>query len=190
MRCAWVPEDDQQYVDYHDLEWGRPATTAQAIFEKLCLEGFQSGLSWLTILRKRESFRDVFAGFDIEKVAHMGEGDIAELLSDERIVRHRGKIAATINNAQCIQSLGDSSEIVRWFWRWASPEPSFAESLEPSASAVDLAKALKKMGWKFVGPTTVYAFMQSEGLVNDHERECVSFAACEAERSQQFSSLG
>lgn len=185
VRCAW-PQGDQQYLDYHDLEWGRPTTDANRLFEKICLEGFQSGLSWLTILRKRDRFREVFADFDIEAVAGFGDGDVARLLDDAGIIRHRGKIEATINNAKRAIELADEvGSLVDWIWEWAVPIPERHEEQIPSITArsTALAKELKQRGWKFFGPTTAYAFMQSEGLTNDHEPSCFVHDACETERS-------
>jgi DNA-3-methyladenine glycosylase I len=185
VRCGW-PTGDLQYLAYHDEEWGRPTTDPHRLFEKVCLEGFQSGLAWITILRKRENFRTAFAGFDFEKVARFGEGDVARLLGDAGIVRHRGKIEATINNAQRACELVDAEgSLVDWFWAWAVDVPDrdvdggVPATTQRSAS---LAKELKRRGWRFFGPTTAYAFMQSEGLTNDHDVSCFAHEPCEAER--------
>jgi DNA-3-methyladenine glycosylase I len=179
-RCFWAlgaPE----YVDYHDTEWGFPVHDDRRLFEKLCLEGFQSGLSWLTILRKRENFRAAFAGFDHEVVAGYGEADVERLLGDAGIVRHRGKIEATINNARAMVDLvareGSLSEFV---WRFrpdhaSRPDPvtwDAVAAMGATAESTALSKELKGRGWRFVGPTTAYAFMQSMGLVNDHVEGC------------------
>jgi len=159
-RCFWcVGHDD--YVAYHDTEWGFPVANDQRLFEKICLEGFQSGLSWLTILRKREAFRRAFAGFDVAKVARFGPRQVATLLEDAAIVRHRGKIESTIGNARRALALIDEfGSLSAYVWNH-----------EPDAIA--LSKDLKKRGWTFIGPTTVYAFMQAMGLVNDHIPGCV-----------------
>lgn len=182
-RCAWSQRPVE--IDYHDHEWGRPTTDPHRLFEKICLEGFQSGLSWLTILNKRERFREVFARFDFEVVARFGDADVARLLEDAGIIRHRGKIEATINNAQrAIELVEETGSLVDWIWEWAVPEPRQAgaplAATTPRSEA--LAKELKRRGWRFFGPTTAYAFMQSEGLTNDHDRDCLAFAACEEER--------
>ncbi|MCL4131598.1 UNVERIFIED_CONTAM: hypothetical protein GTU68_055896 [Idotea baltica] len=190
QRCSW-PLGHDDYLDYHDNEWGRPTTDPHRLFEKICLEGFQSGLSWLTILRKRDEFRNVFAGFDYEKVAGFGEKDVVRLLDNAGIIRHRGKIEATINNAKRACEMADEGQsLVDWIWSWAllTPDrdagpdgPAIPASTERSKM---LAKELKKMGWKFFGPTTAYAFMQSEGLTNDHDETCFAHQPCEAERAR------
>ncbi len=179
------------YRRYHDTEWGRPVTDDRRLFEKICLEGFQSGLSWLTILRKRDNFRAAFAGFDFDAVAGFGEADIARLLGDAGIVRHRGKIVSTINNARRAQALvAERGSLAAYFWSF---EPPPAErparmthaallSLGKTPASIRLSKDLKKRGWTFVGPTTVYAFMQAMGLVNDHLEGCRCRAGVEAER--------
>jgi DNA-3-methyladenine glycosylase I len=172
MRCGWG-DSTPEYRDYHDNEWGRPVTDDRRLFEKLCLEGFQSGLSWLTILRKREAFRRAFAGFDPEQVARYSERDVERLLGDASIIRHRGKIEATINNAQrALELVAAEGSIAAFVWRF---EPEAARDVSrPSETAESraLAKELKRRGWRFVGPTTVYAFMQAMGLVNDHLEGC------------------
>ncbi|MDH3683029.1 MAG: DNA-3-methyladenine glycosylase I [Acidimicrobiia bacterium] len=188
QRCGW-PTSDDDYLDYHDHEWGRPTTDPHRLFEKICLEGFQSGLSWLTILRKRDRFREVFAGFDFEQIAGFGERDVARLLDDAGIIRHRGKIEATINNAQRACELVEAEgPLVDWIWSWAvevpqrvdlGDGPTVPAKTERSAA---LAKELKQRGWRFFGPTTAYAFMQSEGLTNDHDVECFAHSPCEQER--------
>ena len=188
QRCSWA-ETHADHVEYHDNEWGRPTTDPSRLFEKICLEGFQSGLSWLTILRKRDRFRHVFKQFDIYKVASFGEADIERLLGDAGIVRHRGKIEATINNAQrAIEMVELEGSFVDWIWTWAVEEPTLKlgddESQVPAKTdrSIALAKELKSRGWKFFGPTTAYAFMQSEGLVNDHVPECHVYEVCQSER--------
>ncbi|MEM9565294.1 MAG: DNA-3-methyladenine glycosylase I [Actinomycetota bacterium] len=188
-RCHW-PTGHDDYLAYHDHEWGRPTTDSNRLFEKICLEGFQSGLSWLTILRKREAFRSVFAGFDIETVADFGPDDVERLLGDAGIIRHRGKIEATINNAQRACELIESEgSLVDWIWSWAVAQPERVDG--PDGPAVPtktdrsaaMAKELKARGWRFFGPTTAYAFMQSEGLTNDHDLDCFVHGACEEERT-------
>jgi DNA-3-methyladenine glycosylase I len=174
-RCHWCSATPE-YLAYHDEEWGYPVADDRRLFEKLCLEGFQSGLSWRTILAKRENFRTAFAGFDFNLMARFTEHDVARLLADAGIVRHRGKIEAVIHNARCAQEMvAREGSLAAFFWRY---EPKPADLAEPqtvstSAESVALSKELKKRGWKFVGPTTVYAFMQAMGLVNDHARGCV-----------------
>jgi DNA-3-methyladenine glycosylase I len=179
-RCFWglsAPE----YVEYHDTEWGFPTTDDRTLFEKICLEGFQSGLSWLTILRKRENFRAAFDGFDHEIVAGYGEHDVERLLNDAGIVRHRGKIEATINNAGAMIDLVESEgSLADFVWQFR-PDPSTRPdpltwdaicSMATTPESKSLAKELKRRGWRFVGPTTAYAFMQAMGLVNDHIEGC------------------
>jgi len=181
-RCAWGSGSDE-YRAYHDEEWGFPVTEDRRLFEKLCLEGFQSGLSWLTILRKREAFRRAFTDFDFERVARYDERDVERLLGDASIVRHRGKIESTINNARrCIELVDAEGSLAAHVWRFEPrPEarPARADwetlrELSQSEESRALAKDLKKRGWSFVGPTTVYAFMQAMGLVNDHVEGCAA----------------
>jgi DNA-3-methyladenine glycosylase I len=177
-RCAWGLSTDD-YVAYHDTEWGFPVADDVRLFEKLSLEGFQAGLSWLTILRKREAFRAAFAGFDFERVARFGDRDVARLLTDAAIVRHRGKIEAVINNAaRACELVEQEGTLAHYIWRF-EPRPRHGEldraalnqlGVAPEAKA--LAKDLKALGWRFVGPTTVYAFMQAMGMVNDHVSGC------------------
>jgi DNA-3-methyladenine glycosylase I len=188
-RCRWASADPL-YMEYHDSEWGRPSGDDRRLFEKLCLEGFQSGLSWITILRKRENFRKAFAGFDIEKVAKFGERDVKRCLADAGIVRHRGKIESVINNAKRARELiEEAGSLASFIWRY-EPDPKSrpkkigsGDILPTSPESIALSKELKKRGWSFVGPTTVYAFMQAMGLVNDHLTGC----ACrdEAESDQR-----
>ncbi|CDZ44588.1 DNA-3-methyladenine glycosylase I [Neorhizobium galegae] len=179
-RCAWHG-GLEDYRRYHDEEWGRPVTDDIRLFEKICLEGFQSGLSWLTILRKRDNFRAAFAGFDFEKVAQFGEEDIARCLADAGIIRHRGKIVSTINNAaRAIELKREFGPLAKFFWSFEPgphqrPEVMDLATLRANPTtpvSVTLSKALKKRGWTFVGPTTVYAFMQAMGMVNDHLDGC------------------
>lgn len=179
-RCWWCGATPD-YVDYHDREWGMPVTDDHRLFEKLCLEGFQSGLSWLTILRKRPAFRAAFAGFDFAAVARFGDRDVARLLGDAGIVRHRGKIESTINNARRALELADEhGSLSAYVWRWRPEAPAARPTLQPtSPESIALSKDLKRRGWTFVGPTTVYAFMQAMGLVNDHLVGCAARARCE-----------
>jgi len=182
-RCWWCG-DDPLYVRYHDDEWGRTVTDDHRLFEKLCLEGFQSGLSWLTILRKREAFRAAFAGFDPERVAAFGEADVERLLADAGIVRHSGKIRSAIGNAgRCLEVIDEHGSLAAYVRRF-TPESPHRTEVPPgipstSPSSVALSKDLKRRGWTFVGPTTVYAFMQAMGLVNDHLEGCAIRPLCD-----------
>ena len=184
-RCAWV-DDSAIYQRYHDEEWGRPVGDDRSLFEQLSLEGFQSGLSWRTILNKRDAFRRAFADFDIDKVARYGAARIEPLVADAGIVRHRGKIEAVINNACRAREMRDQhGSLGAFFWRYEAPAAKRAAqpvSVSPQSQA--LSKDLKKLGWKFVGPTTVYAFMQSVGMVNDHGSQCHHHAQCEQARAR------
>ena len=190
-RCWW-PGDDPIYQRYHDGEWGTPVSDDRRLFEKICLEGFQAGLSWLTILRKRPHFRAAFADFDIDRVARFGARDVARLLMDEGIVRHRGKIESTINNARQARALRDEcGSLASYFWRW-EPDPGSRPrrltkdalmQLARTPESTALSKDLKRRGWTFVGPTTVYAFMQAMGLVNDHLEGCARRAVVERART-------
>lgn len=165
-----------EFLDYHDKEWGYPVADDVRLFEKICLEAFQSGLSWRTILNKRENFRAAFCGFDFHKVARFDESDIQRLLHDPGIVRHRGKIEAVVNNAaRALEILDLEASLAAFFWRFepVSDELEKPRSQSTSASSVALSKELRKRGWKFVGPTTIFAFMQAMGLVNDHSEDCV-----------------
>ena len=188
LRCWW-PGDDEAYVAYHDTEWGRPVTDDSRLFEKLCLEGFQSGLSWLTILRKRDNFRAAFRGFDIATVATFGAADVERLAGDAGIVRHRGKIVSAINNARrAVEIVDEFRSLAAYIWSWelqSEPDPPAGRECLPATTpeSVALARDLKRRGWSFVGPTTVYAFMQSMGLVNDHIDGCFARPGCEAERA-------
>ena len=179
-RCWWCGTDPL-YVSYHDKEWGRPVTDDTRLFEKICLEGFQAGLSWLTILRKRENFRAAFRGFEIDRVARFTKRDVDRLLKDEGIIRHRGKIESTINNAQRAREVRDEfGSLSKYFWTWkpataSRPRRITREVLMTMATTPEstaLSKDLRKRGWTFVGPTTIYAFMQAMGLVNDHVESC------------------
>ncbi len=183
-RCRWCLSTPQ-YLAYHDEEWGFPVADDRRLFEKLSLEGFQSGLSWRTILAKRPNFRTAFHGFDIARIAHYDEHDVARLLGDAGIVRHRGKIEAVIHNARCAQELiAREGSLAAYVWRHEDrgadePPPQPAST---SPAAVAMAKDLKRRGWAFVGPTTVYAFMQAMGLVNDHATGCAWRARVTAAR--------
>lgn len=185
-RCGWCG-DDPFYVAYHDDEWGRPDVDSRALWEKLILDGFQAGLAWITILRKREGFRAAFDGFDPEKVARYGEKDIERLLGDAGIVRHRGKIEATIGNAQAFLKIEEREGFDRFLWQFYDFKPyqNSVETMADVPAATDISKqmskALKAEGFRFCGPTIVYAFAQACGLVNDHLAGCPSRAACAAE---------
>ncbi|TIR82127.1 MAG: DNA-3-methyladenine glycosylase I, partial [Mesorhizobium sp.] len=180
-------------LHYHDHEWGRPVADDRRLFEKICLEGFQSGLSWLTILRKRENFREAFANFDFDRVAALTDKDVERLLGNVGIIRHRGKIVSTINNARRAREMADEfGSLAAWFWKF-EPGPderprvvdlAHLRANPTTAVSVRISKDLKKRGWSFVGPTTVYAFMQAMGLVNDHLEGCVCRAEVEAERQR------
>ncbi len=182
-RCWWATSDPA-YVAYHDHEWGRPVSDDRALFEKLCLEGFQAGLSWLTILRKRDRFRAAFAGFDPASVAAFGPDDEARLLADPGIVRNRTKIAATIGNARAALAIPSLTELVWSFAPGPGPAPrSPADVPATTVESVALSRELKRLGFRFVGPTTVYAFMQAMGLVNDHLRDCLVRDGCATEQA-------
>ncbi len=183
-RCRWC-NAAPEFLGYHDTEWGFPVSNDRRLFEKLSLEGFQSGLSWRTILAKRENFRAVFHDFDFDRIARFTQRDLDRLLKDDGIVRHRGKIEAVFNNARRAQELvKQEGSLATFIWRY---EPDVAQRARPqtastSAESLALSKALKKQGWKFVGPTTVYAFMQAMGLINDHVVDCVIRAKVERAR--------
>jgi len=179
-RCWWCV-GDPLYRRYHDLEWGRPVADDQRLFEKLCLEAFQAGLSWLTILRKRDNFRRAFKSFDVQAVARFNAGSIRRLMADPAIVRNRSKILAVINNARRCRSLSDEAgSLAAYVWSFEPHERSRPHSLDrtalmqltTSAEATAMSKDLRRRGWSFVGPTIVYAFMQAMGLVNDHLTGC------------------
>ncbi len=183
-RCPWGGIENAEYTRYHDEEWGVPHQDSRAHFEKLCLEGFQSGLSWLTILKKRENFRRAFAGFDPEKVARFGDKDVARLLSDAGIVRHEGKIRATIGNARAAVALQERRPLAEFLWDFLDGRPivnrhaNFGGIPSETPLSKQISKALKAEGFRFVGPTTVYAFLQSSGFVNDHLLSCHRHAPC------------
>jgi DNA-3-methyladenine glycosylase I len=191
-RCWW-PGEDELYIRYHDHEWGRPVTDDRRLFEKICLEGFQSGLSWITILRKRENFRNAFKGFDPAVVARFGARDVQRLLKDAGIIRHRGKIESTINNAKrALELIDEKGSLAAYFWSWEPATTSRPKTISRAAlmkmsiteQSTALSKDLKKRGWTFVGPTTCYAFMQAMGLVNDHIDECHVRAVIERARKR------
>jgi len=191
-RCWW-PGEDELYVQYHDHEWGRPVTDDRRLFEKICLEGFQSGLSWITILRKRENFRKGFKDFDPALVARFGARDVQRLLKDAGIIRHRGKIESTINNAKrALELIDEKGSLAAYFWSWEPAAASRPKKISHTAlkkmsitdQSTALSKDLKKRGWTFVGPTTCYAFMQAMGLVNDHIDECYVRADIERARKR------
>ncbi|WP_170769684.1 DNA-3-methyladenine glycosylase I [Ruegeria lacuscaerulensis] len=172
-RCAWC-QAAPEFFAYHDAEWGYPVADDQRLFEKLCLESFQSGLSWRTILSKRENFRKAFKHFNIKEVAQFDDADVERLLQDAGIIRHRGKIEAVINNAQRAQELiAAEGSLAAYVWRYETTMPPVPQTASTSAESIAMSKDLKKRGWKFVGPTTVFAFMQAMGLVNDHAEGCV-----------------
>lgn len=186
-RCWWCGEDPL-YMAYHDHEWGMPLDEDARMFEKMCLEGFQAGLSWLTILRKRESFRSAFLGFNYQRVAQFQPSDVERLLSDASIVRHRGKIESTINNARrALEMTERYSSIAAYFWSF---EPEQARVMRrrdqiptQTDDSVRMSKELKRLGWSFVGPTTCYALMQATGMVNDHLRTCCAWSRVDQARS-------
>jgi DNA-3-methyladenine glycosylase I len=182
-RCRWCAAAPE-FFDYHDREWGFPVVDDIRLFEKLCLESFQSGLSWRTILAKRENFRAAFAGFDFRKVAQFDETDVKRLLIDAGIVRHRGKIEAAINNARRACDLVESEgSLAAFIWRFEpADDGTQPQSRSTSPASEALSKELRKRGWKFVGPTTVYAFMQAMGLVNDHAEDCIM--RCEVDQAR------
>ena len=184
-RCVWCAATPQ-YLAYHDTEWGWPVDEDRRLFEKLCLEGFQAGLSWRTILEKRENFRKAFDRFEFERVAEFSERDVEGLLQDAGIIRHRGKIEAVINNARCAREMVKTEgSLAAFFWRY---EPAGQNTNPGTAStspeSVAMSKELKRRGWKFVGPTTMYSFMQAMGLVNDHAEGCMMRARIERARQE------
>ncbi len=191
-RCFWC-DASQIYRDYHDREWGFPVIDDTRLFEKVCLEGFQAGLSWITILKKRDNFRAAFCGFDVAKMARFGDADVERLMQDAGIVRHRGKIEAAISNARCMSDLLDSEKsLASYLWKFEPPKASRPKritretlrTLTQSSESMALSKDLRRRGFKFVGPTTMYALMQAMGLVNDHEEGChIRQAALDARRN-------
>ncbi len=192
VRCAWHGGLDD-YRHYHDTEWGRPVSDDRRLFEKLCLEGFQAGLSWLTILRKRENFREAFDNFDFARLASCGDADVERNLQNAGIIRHRGKIASVYNNARrAVELAGEQGSLAHFFWSFEPHPDDRPDAVDhativanPTTEAsVKLSKALKKRGWSFVGPTTVYAFMQAMGMVNDHIEGCAFRQVVEDERAK------
>jgi DNA-3-methyladenine glycosylase I len=185
-RCRWSGSAPE-FLHYHDTEWGFPVDDDRRLFEKLSLEGFQSGLSWRTILAKRENFRAAFHGFDFDRIARFTARDVTRLLKDEGIIRHRGKIEAVINNARRAQELVKrEGSLAAFLWRYAPHAKGLdkPQTASTSAESIALSKELKKQGWAFVGPTTVYAFMQAMGLINDHAEDCVIRARVESARKK------
>ncbi|PZQ45377.1 MAG: DNA-3-methyladenine glycosylase I [Micavibrio aeruginosavorus] len=189
-RCWWCGQDPL-YIEYHDKEWGSPVADDVRLFEKICLEGFQAGLSWITILRKRENFRRAFIGFDLKKLSKFTQKDVERLLKDEGIIRHRGKIESAVNNAgRALELQKEYGSLAAYFWSWepgAHARPKTLDfktlkTLGKTETSIALSKDLKKRGWSFVGPTTVYAFMQAMGMVNDHIEGCGSRATIEKKR--------
>jgi len=186
VRCKWC-DVEPIYVAYHDTEWGFPVDDDFRLFEKICLEGFQAGLSWRTILVKRENFRAAFHNFNFNKVARFTQRDVTRLLKDAGIVRHRGKIEAVINNAKrALEMVKQEGSLAAFFWRYEPEAKQAAKSQIASTSveSITLSKDLKKLGWKFVGPTTAYAFMQAMGMVNDHFIKCESWKKVESARKK------
>ena len=181
-RCGWAGPD-QIYLDYHDTEWGVPERDGRALWELLCLEGFQAGLSWITILKRREGFREAFQGFDPDVIAGWGEEEVARLMQDARIIRHRGKVAAMIGNAQAFRRIEAREGFARWIWDHVGGAPvqnrfaTLAQVPAQTEISVQLSKNLKREGFRFCGPTIAYAFMQAAGLVNDHVTGCPRHAA-------------
>jgi len=192
VRCFW-PGELPDYLDYHDTEWGLPVADDHRLFEKICLEGFQSGLSWLTILRKRENFREAFSEFDFERVAKYGARDVEKLVKNAGIIRHRGKIVSTVNNAKRACEMADEfGSLGAYFWQHETNVANRPKKLDhktlktlgKTAESIALSKDLKKRGWSFVGPTTAYAFMQAMGMVNDHIEGCFAREATEEARKK------
>jgi DNA-3-methyladenine glycosylase I len=192
VRCWWGGEHDD-YIEYHNREWGRPVDDDHLLFEKICLEGFQSGLSWLTILRKRDRFREVFHGFDFERIARMNKRDVNRLVKDAGIIRHRGKIESVLNNAKRAMEMAEThGSLGAFFWSFEPPQKERPRKMTKNAlmklgkteASTRLSKSLKKQGWSFVGPTTCYAFMQAMGIVNDHIEGCFARDEVEALRTK------
>lgn len=181
--CSWG-RHPEIYRRYHDEEWGRPCADDQRLFEKICLEGFQSGLSWLTILKKRDNFRAAFANFDFHQVAAFTADDEARCVADAGIVRHRGKIRSTINNAQrALDLVAEFGSLAAYFWSWEPTERDYPGVVSQTPDSIALSKDLRRRGWTFVGPTTAYAFMQAMGLVNDHPPACSARTTCTLARN-------
>ena len=183
-RCSW-PGKDQIYIDYHDNEWGVPEYNSIALFEKLILDGFQAGLSWITILKKRENFRKAFYGFDPEQLSKWGTSEVELLLQHSGIIRHRGKIEATINNAKVFLKIEESEGFNYFLWKYVNGKPLInrwtvnSEIPAYSELSVQISTDLKKLGFKFCGPTIIYAFLQATGIINDHLITCPSFKRCQ-----------
>lgn len=186
LRCQWC-NTAPEFLDYHDQEWGFPVDDDIRLFEKLSLEGFQSGLSWRTILVKRENFRKAFKNFDFNKVARFTDKDVEKLLTNEGIVRHRGKIEAVINNAKMAKGMvKEYGSLAAYFWNFCPDTKHLArpQTVSVSAESIKISKELKKLGWKFVGPTTVYSFMQAMGMINDHVEGCITREKVEKARKK------
>ena len=191
VRCAW-PGDDELYVQYHDQEWGYPEGNDMKLFEKICLEGFQAGLAWITILRKREHFREAFSSFDFNKVSRYGEKEIQALKSNADIVRHEGKIRSVINNAhRAIELITEQGSLKNYFWYFSQfvTDGPYEEIPAQTALSEAISKDLKDRGWTWVGPTTVYSLMQATGIVNDHHRECDLHKIIQSKRESFMRSL-
>ncbi len=183
-RCAWCGKDPL-YVKYHDSQWGRPVSENRRLFEKICLEGFQSGLSWITILRKRENFRAAFDNFEVEKVCKYRAARVEKLLGNAGIIRHRGKIEATINNAKMAREMiAEHGSLGAFFWKFEPKPRKYDAKRAITDESKEMSKQLKKLGWKFVGPTTCYSFMQALGIVNDHHPDCFRYAEVEVLRKR------
>ena len=183
VRCDWSTTKPD-YIAYHDDEWGYPVDDDRRLFEKLCLEGFQSGLSWYTILQRRDAFRTAFHDFDYLLVATMGPSDVERLVQDTSIIRHRGKIESTINNARrAIELVDELGSLGAFFWSF-EPDPTDRIVDTKTPESIAMAKELKRRGWFFVGPTTAYAFMEAMGIVNDHNEGCFAYSLVEDARSE------
>lgn len=184
-RCWWCGADPL-YTRYHDREWGNPVKNDQRMFEKICLEGFQAGLSWITILKKRESFREAFDRFEVERVAKFSDKRVRQLVKNPQIIRHRGKILATINNARrAIELAEEFGSLAKFFWSFEPKrELKFNSKRAITTGSEKMSRELKRLGWKFVGPTTCYSFMQSMGIVNDHHPDCVRWNEVRDKRSR------
>lgn len=194
QRCAW-PGEDELYLRYHDAEWGRPVESDARLLEKIALEGFQAGLSWITVLRKREAFREHFSGFDPEVVAGFGERQIGAMLADPAVIRHRGKIESAIGNARrALEMIDEWGSLAAFMWPYA-PAPTsaptgFGDMQATTAASTALSKDLKRRGWTFVGPTTLHAFMQAVGMVDDHLAGCFARSECERLRKPVLARYG
>ena len=190
-RCAW-PGNDELYIEYHDKEWGYPEGNDKKLFEKICLEGFQAGLAWITILRKREHFREAFSNFDFNKISKYGEKEIQVLKGNAGIVRHEGKIRSVINNSHRAKELiSEKGSLKNYFWYFSQfvTEGLYDEIPAKTSLSEAISKDLKNRGWTWVGPTTVYSFMQATGIVNDHHLECGIHRIVQSDRESFMKSL-